>query len=83
MKFRKKPIVIDAMEFTGTNQFDLMRWCDSFDGYAQWRFAGNEVYIMTLEGEMRVTVGDWIIRGVKKEFYPCRPDIFAMTYEPV
>jgi len=47
-----------------------------------WRF-GEELYIGTLEAPMRVNVGDWIIRGVKGEIYPCKPDIFATTYEPV
>lgn len=75
--------MIDAHDWTGTNQFDLMRWCESFNTNARWRFAGPDLFIQTLEGEMKANSGDWIIRGVKGEFYPCKPDIFTATYEPV
>ena len=44
---------------------------------------GTDIFVLTLEGEMRATVGDYIIRGVQGEFYPCKPDIFAATYEPI
>lgn len=79
-KYRKKPVVIDAMRYTGTNMADVLAWSglpeltEYFDG-------GLE--IPTLEGTMRADVGDWIIRGVKGELYPCKPDIFAATYEKV
>ena len=46
-------------------------------------YNGEQLLISTLEGQMRADVGDWVIRGVKGEFYPCKPDIFAATYEPV
>lgn len=66
----------------------LWRWMR--DGGATFRIVANMtdpgpayMLIETLEGEMRAEVGDWIIRGVKGEFYPCKPDIFAATYEPV
>jgi len=80
-KYRKRPVVIDAMQWDGTNQFALMRWSESFGGSTEWRFSGSNIYINTLEGDMRADVGDWIIRGVKGEYYPCKPDIFAATYE--
>jgi len=88
MKFRKKPVVIEAhrigddgwpdaiWEGITKNQITLF-----LDQDAQKRVIGH-VVISTLEGDMRGEVGDWIIRGVKGEFYPCKPDIFAATYEP-
>lgn len=82
-KFRKKPVVIDAMEWTGRNGFDLMRWGEQLGGEIRWRFeTGPLLFIQTLEGDMRADPGDWVIRGVRGEFYPCKPDIFAATYEP-
>lgn len=86
-KFRKKPVVIEAHRIGDDG------WPDSiWDGVNDNRIVldlgrdghGNvvgEVRINTLEGIMRGEVGDWIIRGVKGEFYPCKPDIFAATYE--
>jgi len=62
MKYRRKPIVIDAYQYTGT---------------------GPPFVIHTLEGDMRVDTGDWVITGIKGEKYPCKPDIFAELYEPV
>lgn len=86
MKFRKKPVVIEAMQFTGDNCYDVLR----FIGRANLLLQGlNELkqtdcpIIHTLEGDMRTTPGDWIIKGVRGEFYPCKPDIFEATYEPV
>lgn len=82
-KYRKKPVVIDARQFT--EEFDLMRWCETVHtgSMLSWRFESGSVFIPTLEGEMRADKGDWIIRGVAGEFYPCKSDIFAATYEPV
>jgi len=77
-KFRKKPVVIDAMQWDGTeaSAADIMHWC------GQRLVCGNGMMIIhTLEGDMRASRGDWIIRGVKGEFYPCKPDIFDATYE--
>jgi hypothetical protein len=82
MRFRKKPVVIDAMQFDGINQFALMGWAASFGGEARWNIYDGRIYINTLEGQMEASPGDWIIRGVKGEFYPCKPDIFEATYEP-
>ena len=72
MKYRKKPVVIEATQ-----------WFKKGDHPAVFRgeFSG-EPMIMTLEGPLFVDVGDWIITGVKGEHYPCKPDIFAATYEP-
>jgi hypothetical protein len=76
-KFRKKPVVIEAVRWTGTNQDELAR----FMGVVGT--CGGKVDIHTLEGTMKADVGDWIIKGVKGEFYPCKPDIFEATYEPI
>lgn len=86
MKFRKKPIVVDAIQFkVGMDSEPLVE----FIGYSEQEVSfshgdGEDVtclQIATLEGEMDVSDGDWIIKGVKGEFYPCKPDIFEMTYE--
>ena len=80
MKFRKKPIVIEAVQWTGDNVGEIAEFCPRAD----IGLGNNTVLyliIPTLEGDHRANVGDWIIRGVKGEFYPCKPDIFEMTYE--
>lgn len=87
MKFRKKPVAIEARQFETNNapnddHMDSLRdWINNEGGMA--RHDSTDIFIHTLEGEMRASVGDWIIKGVKGEFYPCKPDIFAATYEPV
>lgn len=79
-KFRKKPVVIEAVLWTGENA-DEFRALSPVDRTVY--IEGPALYVKTLEGLMRADVGDWIIRGVQGEVYPCKPDIFAMTYEPV
>ena len=80
MKWRKKPVVIDAMQWDGTNLGELREF---FGAFQNWGIADSEyVLIQTLEGEHTANPGDWIIKGVKGEFYPCKPEIFALTYEP-
>lgn len=86
MRFRKKPVTIDAIQWLGT--FESYGKICSFTGLAlQNNHNGEsepqELYIPTLEGEHVAKKGDWIIRGVKGEFYPCKPDIFELTYEQV
>ena len=76
--FRKKPVVIKAVQFT---PFTVAE-CEAFVGGDMGMTPDGPV-IATLEGAMHVSVGDWIIRGVQGEFYPCKPDIFDATYEPV
>lgn len=79
MKYRKKPVVIDAVLWTGENDQEI----EAFLHDADRAVIGREsVIIRTLEGNMTANIGDWIIRGVKGEFYPCKPDIFKATYEP-
>jgi hypothetical protein len=82
-KFRKKPVVIEARQLhpmaTGSpcNCNELVAWIGT-TAY----IVGEGIEIDTLEGAMKATPNDWIIKGVKGEFYPCKPDIFEATYEP-
>lgn len=92
MKFKKKPVVIDAIQWTG-NESDIgpiLDWVlanpeqhDLFPGETGVGYVPGlgTLDIPTLEGIMTASPGDWIIRGVKNEVYPCKPDIFEMTYE--
>jgi hypothetical protein len=86
VKYRKKPVVIEAMQFNG-DYSPIEQWVHDLDLEQDpdiYQLAGDEaLYVGTLEGEMTAKVGDWIICGVKGEFYPCKPDIFEATYEPV
>jgi hypothetical protein len=83
-KYRKKPVVIEAIQYDRTNGGVIAKWCggrEQFEGkasdptdVAEW------IDIPTLEGVMKAQIGDFIIKGVNGEFYPCKPDIFAKTY---
>lgn len=79
-KYRKKPIVVEARRLD-MNDYDdacdVLRWC----GGIACDIGECAAHIPTLEGETDASHGDWIIKGVKGEFYPCKPDIFGMTYE--
>lgn len=81
MKYRKKPVVIEAIQNTPEN-FNLIRLLVG-DSRPLHQLGDGRLQITTLEGEMTANVSDWIIKGVKGECYPCRPDIFAETYEEV
>lgn len=85
-RFRKKPVVIEAVQLLDASHppaerlrrvEEVAEWCHGTVGVSPC------VLIETREGVMRADPGDWIIRGVQGEFYPCKPDIFAATYEPV
>lgn len=87
MKYRKKPVEIEAVQWTGENVDEVLSFgCTG----PQWAWGADYqidreskvVEIVTLEGTMKASVGDWIVRGVAGEFYPCKPDIFSATYEP-
>lgn len=80
-KYRKKPVVVEAVQFTGRNDAQIAAFVGSLGRDPKER--QPSWFIHTLEGEMRASVGDWIIKGVKGEFYPVRDDIFAATYEKV
>jgi hypothetical protein len=79
--YRKKPVVIEARQFTPSAPLQpLADWCGGHVGWID-RYT-PAIEIGTLEGVMRAELGDWIIKGVQGEFYPCKPDIFEATYEP-
>ena len=77
-KYRKKPVTIEAIQQLGTNLSEI----DDFVG-GSIANKGITLVIHTLEGDMEASIGDYIIKGVKGEFYPCKPDIFLATYEEV
>ena len=84
MRFRKKPIVVEAMQRTGDNDTDIVNWMQGgWRTGGAWQHNNGSLVIPTLEGEMQASTGDWVIRGVGGEFYPCKPDIFEATYDPV
>lgn len=97
MKFRKKPVEVEAMSWDGTPEgaTPIIDWILTNEATARYacadsvrcaEFNGDSphwIAIQTLEGTMNASIGDWIIRGVQGEFYPCKPDIFAATYEAV
>lgn len=78
MKFKKKPVIIDAVKWNGSNWTEIKAFCPT----ALKSDAPLSIMIPTMEGVMTANCQDWIIRGVKGEFYPCKPDIFEATYEP-
>ncbi|MEE9395284.1 MAG: hypothetical protein V3W41_22560 [Planctomycetota bacterium] len=90
-KFRKKPVVIEAMLFLGGDQalinidyaVEFDDWLKENQGERKCRYVGDTVIIPTLEGDHTASAGDWIIKGVQGELYPCKPDIFDATYESV
>lgn len=79
-KYRKKPVVIEAMLYTGENWVEVATWLRT-SSRPIGQSSKREVVIHTLEGDMLASPGDYIIRGVQGEFYPCKPDIFEQTYE--
>ena len=89
MRFRKKPVVIEAVEVNAalkaaSNAWkDLPIWLSAAYEKGEVVFGADAIHIKTLEGDMRGDKGDWIIQGVKGELYPCKPEIFEATYEIV
>ena len=96
MKYRKKPVVIDAMILREDNIFQVTEFidgkkpdvksdmaADKWQDYVRLVKANEGMIIETLEGEHIADFGDYIIKGVKGEFYPCKPDIFELTYDKV
>lgn len=99
MRYRKRPVVIEAFQMTEARRYDNSEWPEWLN--AAWNMSerepgclfcadgdgligpGKNLCIMTLEGVMAVSFGDWIIRGVQGELYACKPDIFEATYEQV
>ena len=90
MKYRKKPVVIDAVQWNGDNLWEAQKFCPSMTTPAMSNKAEDYhaidkkmLIIPTLEGNHYCSVGDYIIKGIQGEFYPCKPDIFEQTYELV
>ena len=82
-KFRKKPVVIEAELFSEENKHRAFHFVNC-NCSADWDSKGDPILkIQNFKGIMTASLGDWIIRGVAGEFYPCKPDIFEATYEPV
>jgi hypothetical protein len=91
-EFRKKPVVVEAVHWTGENLHEVISFTDgppnvrTMHAGMKWQeyadlVARDGLKIYTLEGTMMASVGDWIIKGVKGEFYPCKPDILTATYD--
>ena len=93
MKFRKKPVIVEARQLTPETAEEIGAWCGAeicvYEGYRSYLWGcylpikERSLSIPTLEGDMIASMGDWIIQGIKGEFYPCKPDIFEKTYEVV
>jgi hypothetical protein len=90
LKFRKKPVVIEAVQVSDENLGELLGLMDTnpaltvlckTDGEGRVTNHLHSVKVETLEGTMTASLGDWLIKGVRGEFYPCKPDIFEATYE--
>ena len=82
VKYRKKPVVVEAIQLTDENLLEVKDWCNG-ELVPNAETSGYDLYISTLEGAMCADINDYIIRGVEGEFYPCKPDIFEKTYEAV
>ena len=82
-KYRKRPVVVEAMQFTEDNREEVEKFIGDRLPYSLSYDHGFSRKINTLEGPVTLKPGDYVIKGVKGEFYPCRPDIFEMTYEPI
>lgn len=91
-RYRKKPVEIEAMQWDGTahNATPIIQWMHDHDANCAYECntepctgddRGHKIVIRTLEGDMTATAGDYVIRGVQGEFYPCKPAIFEQTYE--
>ena len=80
-QFRKRPVVIEAVQWTGKNSLAIAEFMG--EPFPDDAHTTDTPIIHTLEGYLTASVGDWIIKGVKGEFYPCKPDIFEATYDVV
>ena len=90
MKYRKKPVVIEAEQWNGSNLKQIIKFTGLHPSANKYGWESYEdlvkkegLKIFTLEGTMMASVGDWIIKGVNGEYYPCKPEIFAKTYEKI
>lgn len=81
--FRKKPVVIQAVQWDGSNVDEVLGFILAKGSARRDANDRQAIFIDTREGTMRADKGDWVIKGVKDEFYPCKPDIFEATYDRV
>lgn len=79
MLYRKKPVLIEAVKWTGENVKEMMEFMGT--SHISYEMPSGKLSVLTLEGVMTAKKGDYIIKGVQGEFYPCKPSIFAETYE--
>ena len=82
-KFVKKPVVIEAIQYDGTNITEIETFVRGKLPTIMTSDLGAQLVISTLEGDMKVTKGDYVIKGIKGEFYPCKPDIFKQSYNMI
>lgn len=80
-EYVKRPVVIEAVQYTDKNREEIVQLIKNNDPI--FTTFGNTLKIRTLEGAMQVNPGDWIIKGIKGEFYPCKPNIFEASYDEV
>lgn len=99
MRYRKKPVIVEALQWNGNNVIDIYNFLEDknvetqyevniegknfYIDFSQGQCVTGDLMIKTLEGTMKADIGDYIIKGVNGEFYPCKPDIFEKTYEEV
>lgn len=88
-QYRKKPVVVEAIQWNGNNFEEIQQFSDNKVTYFEWVHHYESgvnrdiLSISTLEGDMTAMIGDFIIKGIQGEFYPCKPDIFEKTYEEI
>ena len=79
MRYKTKPCEIEAVQWTGQNIKEIMQFTTDKDNI---HIKDRELLVSTLEGDMKASVGDYIIKGLRGEYYPCKPDVFCKKYEP-
>ena len=83
MRYRKKPVEIEAIQLNANNACEVLTFCNENGNIVASSEDCGAISIKTLEGTMLASIGDYVIKGVKGEFYPCKPDIFEATYDRV
>lgn len=83
MRYRKRPLEVQAIQLTKESRDGFLEWLETHKCPCVWRVAQQELDIYTLEGVMTASEGDWVIKGIKGEFYPCKPDVFEETYDRI
>jgi hypothetical protein len=81
--YQKKPVQVEALQWTGKNRREIFDFCTQSYFNTDFETGNLKLLVQTLEGNMEASVGDYIIKGIQGEFYPCKPDIFLLTYDEV